>query len=65
MTPRSSQPGNQGWSFKFYIGINLSSQDGWTADSALTYDLSKRGAICGVHNTPNGNHPSAGELDTH
>lgn len=47
------------------IGINLSSQDGWTGSSALTYDLAVKAPICGVHNYPNGNDPSAGYLQVH
>jgi hypothetical protein len=47
------------------IGINLSSQDGWSGSSALTYDLSAKAPICGVSNYPNGNDPSAGYLQVH
>jgi hypothetical protein len=54
-----------GASVSSYIGINLSSQDGWTGSSALTYDLKGQAPICGVDNYPNANNPSAGYLQTH
>jgi hypothetical protein len=54
-----------GVSLSDMIGINLSSQDGWTGSSALTYDLSVQAPICGVDNFPNANNPSAGYLQTH
>jgi hypothetical protein len=47
------------------IGINLSSQDGWTGSSALTYDLKVKAPICGVSNYPNATDPSAGYLQVH
>jgi hypothetical protein len=47
------------------IGINLSSQDGWSSDAELTYKLSANGAVCGVNNYPNYSSPSAGHLQTH
>jgi hypothetical protein len=56
---------SQGASISDYIGMNLSSQDGWSGSSALTYDLKVKTAICGVYNTPNSNNPSAGYLQVH
>ena len=35
------------------IGINLSSQDGWTQDSSITYDTSVYAPVCGVKAPPN------------
>jgi hypothetical protein len=55
----------EGVNFTDYIGINLSSQDGWTTSTSLTYDLKKSAPICGVTNYPNGNNPSAGYLQVH
>ena len=48
-----------------FIDLSVSAQDGWTTQAELTYDLSSAAPICGVHNYPNGNDPSAGYLDTH
>jgi hypothetical protein len=56
---------SEGVSISHYIGINLSSQDGWTTSTSLTYDLKKTAPICGVTNYPNGNNPSAGYLQVH
>jgi hypothetical protein len=47
------------------IGINLSSQDGWSRNAQLTYALKANGQICGTQNVPNGHNPSAGWLQTH
>jgi hypothetical protein len=47
------------------IGINLSSQDGWSRNAQLTYALKANGQICGTKNVPNGHNPSAGWLQTH
>jgi hypothetical protein len=47
------------------IGINLSSQDGWSHNAQLTYAMKANGAICGTTNVPNGHNPSAGWLQTH
>jgi len=44
------------------VGISLSSQDGWTTDTELIYDLKTSAPICGVHNYPNANNASAGYL---
>jgi hypothetical protein len=64
-TTTSQQTWSDGVSISDIIGINLSSQDGWTGSSALTYDLSASGPICGVNNFPNANNPSAGYLQVH
>jgi len=48
-----------------FINLSVSAQDGWTTQASLTYDLSSDAPICGVHNYPNGNDPSAGYLQTH
>jgi hypothetical protein len=56
---------SEGVNLSDYIGIDLSSQDGWTGSSALTYDLAEEAPICGVSNTPNSNNPSAGYLQVH
>jgi hypothetical protein len=47
------------------IGINLSSQDGWSGSSSLTYAFATSAPICGVSNYPNANNPSAGYLQVH
>jgi hypothetical protein len=56
---------SEGASLSDYIGINLSSQDGWSGSSELTDDLKVKAAICGVRNTPNSNNPSGGYLQVH
>jgi hypothetical protein len=47
------------------IGINLSSQDGWTGSSALTYDLKVKAPICGVNEPPGYQGASPGYLQVH
>lgn len=56
---------SQGVSISNQIGINLSSQDGWTTSAALIYDLAVVAPVCGVTNWPNRNNPSAGYLQVH
>ena len=47
------------------IGINLSSQDGWSTSAALTYDLATSANVCGVSNFPGDSNPSAGFVKVH
>jgi len=47
------------------IGINLSSQDGWSTSAALTYDLATSANVCGVSNFPGDSNPSAGFIQVH
>lgn len=54
-----------GVSISGHIGINLSSQDGWSGSSSLTYAFATSAPICGVSNYPNANNPSAGYLQVH
>jgi hypothetical protein len=61
----SQETWSTGVNISGYIGINLSSQDGWTTSTSLVYDLAVTAPICGVHNYPNANNPSAGYLVVH
>jgi hypothetical protein len=48
------------------IGINLSSQDGWSGSSSLTYNLKRQAAVCGVSAPPNyQGSPSPGYIQVH
>jgi hypothetical protein len=45
------------------FNINMSSQDGWSTSSALTYEMHNAGLpVCGMTNYPNSTDPSAGYL---
>jgi hypothetical protein len=65
ITTTNQATDTQGVSLSNMIGINLSSQDGWTTSAALTYSLATDAPVCGVSNFPGSTNPSAGFVQVH
>ncbi len=65
MTTTAQATDTHGVSISDMIGINLSSQDGWSTSAALTYSLATSAPVCGVSNFPGATNPSAGFIQVH